>query len=463
MIITVICPICGKKIQIEDANDANICVCCGKPFVTSKALLVKNEETIFDEKTTNTTNQADHYFNNIVGLLEKGVGCDDEVVITNYNRFKTDYPLDTRIAVCDYLFQYDKYQRLNKDFNLIYNLLNKLKAIKETEYYEIYYNQLLKNVNELTKTDTNEMLNIKLYLGNFSVDTLTRNVTNYKSSLEKYISDLKKCESTIRTYEKHLEKHGSAVRSFLNRHEISIPHDFYLSSLKISELKIDKNMSLSEYENEIDRYAKELNSASLKLTHYEKRINSYRSYSYSDFPYQAVCVVPIIPIKPYLDQSLLLYLKDVYLALKIDEYGIDKDYLYSEYKKFNNSGLKEYSEVNNIISKLFNLLPDELKNEIKEEERIKKEKLRKEKEEAILKEIEKFWIKYVSIVKNQGVKAGYNYLNQIIRIENKIVYVNQELNNYKKGLFGVKYLSDINTFSIEDNKLLTYKKMNFNL
>lgn len=464
MIITVFCPLCEKKIQIDNSNDANICVCCGKAFITSNAKLVDNNNAIAleDHKQNNTS--ADMYFNNIVGLLEKGTEHSNESLVYNLNKFKNEYPLDERIDVCDYLIAYNNYLKANeKSFTLIHDLLLKLSKIKKTEFYGRYYAILLKEANTLTNTSSAEMLNIKLYFGNFDLKALKNDITSYKTAFKKYRQSLTSCEASVRTFESNLDKHGTAVRRFLTKNEISIPHDFYLTSPRINPLKIDENAGFSNQESEINRYAKELDSAINKLFFYEKRLNSYRSYSYADFPVKPICAVPILPIRPTLNTTWLSYLKDMCPSLQTEEYGIDADYLYAQYKLLNSAGLSEYIEVKNTISKLFSLLPQDIKNEINEEERKRKEQIKKQKEEKILKEIEMYWANYLSVVKSQGAKAGYNYLTQSHKIENKIVYNQQELSNYKKGLFGVKYLSDINKFTIEDNTSLTYKKMNFTL
>lgn len=462
MIVSVLCPMCGKKIQIDDTNDANICVCCGKAFVTSKAIICDDVVINVEKKTQN--NQADHYFNNIVGLLEKGVSNEDEVLKKNYTKFKTEYPLDQRLAVCDYLIQYDKYQRkVEKDFSLINDLLLKLSEIKSKEYYDKYYNLLLKEANELSNTTTNEMLNIKLYLGNFDLDGLKKDINNYNQSSVKYLQDLKICEANLKTYERNLDNFGSSVRSFLSRNEIGIPYDAYLSSPTVNKLNLSDDMNEADYQKEIDRFAKELNTAVNKLSSYERRLDSFSRYSYVDFPMRPVCVIPIVPNKPYLNSKWFVYLNSVAKELKIEEYGIDTEYLYSQYKKINNANLSNYSDVKNILSKIFMLLPKDIQNAIREEEKIKQEQLRKKKEDKILKELKEYWITYLACFKNKGHKAAYKYLNTVSKVENKIVYAHQELNNYKKGLFGVKYLKDINNFDLDENIMMTYQKMNFKL
>ena len=58
MIVSVICPVCGKKIQIDDSNDANICIICGKPFITEKAVRCDEEKVVSlnTDKSNNVNN-----------------------------------------------------------------------------------------------------------------------------------------------------------------------------------------------------------------------------------------------------------------------------------------------------------------------------------------------------------------------------------------------------------------------
>lgn len=77
MIISVICPNCGKKIQIDDSNDANICICCNRAFVTEKAQKCDENPAVAPVKTTPTKqpkarDDAERYYENVMGLLEKG-------------------------------------------------------------------------------------------------------------------------------------------------------------------------------------------------------------------------------------------------------------------------------------------------------------------------------------------------------------------------------------------------------
>ncbi|MBO5737046.1 MAG: hypothetical protein J6S04_04480, partial [Clostridia bacterium] len=378
MIITVLCPICGKKIQIESTNDANICICCGQPFITSNAKPFEDDVITVVEPTKPQNTTADHYFNNIMGLLEKGVDEKDEALATNYNRFKTEYPLDERITICDYLIQYDKYHKAaKKSVSLIQDLLVKLSAIKDKALYEQYYTELLSEANELTHTDSNEMLNVKLYLGNFNLNGLKGEIATYNAAMKKYAQDLAMCEANLRTFEKNLDKHGSAVRSFLNKNNIPIPHDCYLNSLQLTPLKLDPTASSTDQEKELDRYAKDLERAVNKLFSYEKRLNSFNSYSYADFPFQPVCVRPIVSIRPYFSSDWLPYLHEATPLLQVEEYGIDAQYLYMQYKSLESADLSDYGEVKSLLNKIYTLLPQDIKNTIKKEEQKKKALLKK--------------------------------------------------------------------------------------
>ena len=99
MIVSVICPVCGKKIQIDDSNDANICIICGKPFITEKAVRCDEEKAVSlntDKSNNVNNNMADHYFNNIMGLYNQGKSRDEKAYLANIDSLKVNYPLDQR-------------------------------------------------------------------------------------------------------------------------------------------------------------------------------------------------------------------------------------------------------------------------------------------------------------------------------------------------------------------------------
>ena len=116
MLVAAKCTQCGANIQIDPSHEAGICPHCGTAFITEKA--VNNYNVTY--MTTNTYNtvtniqggevhihngsdSAQALFDNIRGLIEKGVGeprecgdSDEKALYENLEKFMTKYPLDKR-------------------------------------------------------------------------------------------------------------------------------------------------------------------------------------------------------------------------------------------------------------------------------------------------------------------------------------------------------------------------------
>ena len=114
MIINVICPSCGKKIQVDDSNDANICILCGKPFVTANAKSADNNETVSSPTSQPKNDEATHLYNNIKGLAYIDDDNSNKAFKKNSEDFILNYPLDNRTSEVNFYIAYKEYIKVTK-------------------------------------------------------------------------------------------------------------------------------------------------------------------------------------------------------------------------------------------------------------------------------------------------------------------------------------------------------------
>ena len=188
MLVAAKCTQCGANIQIDPSHEAGICPHCGTAFITEKA--VNNYNVTY--MTTNTYNtvtniqggevhihngsdSAQALFDNIRGLIEKGVGeprecgdSDEKALYENLEKFMTKYPLDKRRYEIDALLALARARAGLKPSANAFNDILKLKKA-DPENGERYYSLLLDAVNRTLsakcgRTFSGDMLDLKLCL-----------------------------------------------------------------------------------------------------------------------------------------------------------------------------------------------------------------------------------------------------------------------------------------------------------
>ena len=79
----------------------------------------------------------------------------------------------------------------------------------------------------------------------------------------------------------------------------------------------------------------------------------------------------------------------------------------------------------------------------KEKERVAAEQKKQREKEALKAKITKLWDEYTRLLKNGKTKEAY----ELMQKDNSYIYKNEELKNFKKTLFGFKYLGSATTKS----------------
>lgn len=412
MIINVICPNCGKKIQVDDSNDANICLLCGKPFVTKNAKAFSNDNTVHVD--TNTIKEEDRLFNNIKGLAYKNDSNSIASFDKNSKSFILNYPLDNRIFEVNYYVAYKEYVRYKKEsekydsdyigdglFNAIKKLIKTLLLLKENDInaYNENHKILIDSINKDTKY-TGDSLDIKLYLEKFDLNKFKKGIIKYEEEMIKYERD---------------------VQSY--------------------------NRMVSEQ-------------------------NSLPPWK----PGMPVRIIPIKPIKPF--TNLYKWI-NTFTTLKKDfkakNFPLDEEYILDLCSSFDlyDDGFSETSNFFNDYSDvLLSILPKDKQNIIKERRRKEEERIRLEEEKRKAKEdlevieyVIKFWVRYESYLKAKEYKKAYDLINDPRNhtVLNKKIYVEMEYPKLKKGLFGVKYKGDVNSFNTTSYVETCLNKLNIKL
>lgn len=412
MIINVICPNCGKKIQVDDSNDANICILCGKPFVTKNAKAFSNDNIV--NVDTNTIKEEDRLFNNIKGLVYKSDSNSNASFEKNSKEFILNYPLDNRIFEVNYYIAYKEYVRFKKEnekynsdyigdtlYNSIKNLIKTLLLLKEKDInaYNENHKIILDSINKNTKY-TGDSLDIKLYLSKFDLKAFKKGIIKYENDMIKYDKD---------------------VQSY--------------------------NRMVAEQNN----------------------LPPWK-------PGMPVRMIPIKPIKPYTNlYKWITTFTTLKKDFKAKNFPIDEEYILDLCSSFDlyDDGFSETSDFFNEYSDvLLSILPKDKQNIIKERRRKEEERIRLEEEKRKAKEdleiIEftiKFWVKYESYLKAKEYKKAYNLIYDPLNytIHKKKIYVDMEYPKFKKGLFGIKYKGDINNFNPTSYVETCLNKLNIKL
>lgn len=415
MIISVICPNCGKKIQIDDSNDANICICCNRAFVTEKAQRcdgvsaqapVQTPTQTAPPKQATAQDAAERYFKNVLGLLEKGKDESDGALCSNLNALRNQFPLDPRLQAAEFRLALQSYKKATSHKNgYVKKAFEYLDGLVGTDYYDECYDVLKEEAKKVCKSEGDGSLYLKLILQDVNPNAILKYYASYKKEKETYQINYKGYQNELRNYESKVKR----------------------------------------YEKDLERYQK----ASLEGT------------TLPPFPWK-----PSPPIAPrgvsFGDPSVSVL--DEVLPLIGKQEKEDFDYLtakYCELAKYCEAIRPVTSTYDSIVKKLYSLLPLDYRKKMEEEERARKEKIRAEKTAKTLFELKKFWEYYISLLKAKKFKDAYKYLTYSKKIEDKQIPTHQELTKFSKTLFSTKYNGDVNQLDAENLAKITFKNMNF--
>ncbi len=407
MIITVICPLCGKTIQIEENNDANICVCCNRAFITKNSQRVDNKsnEAISNIIEQNNNNgEVERLYNNIIGLLDKNLTNEDKYLNQNLEEFKTKFPLDNRIILINHRLNYNSLIN-NKfyDYKKLFDDLENLKNYNE-ELYQKYYNDLYEYIKMKTNEDyDSSMLDFKFALINLNKSKILTSANDYKKELEIY-------NKNYETYKKEKSTYDSIYRS---------------------------------YYNDLNRW---LNSGNTLDTPSPKKPAILNGPG------------PSAPREPHNPNEVIYSsLKGALVLLKKAKYGIDHAYLLKLYNFFDSNFLQLVDQkgiVKAFLDECFNYLDKKSQEEIIE--RIKQKNINE-----TLAQIKEFFNEFNTLLKLDKIKKAYKYINHPICIKGKTLNVEHEKSKFSKSLFTTKYLGNINTFSVDEATKIAFEKTNY--
>lgn len=407
MIITVICPLCGKTIQIEENNDANICICCNRAFITKNCQRIDNNNSDANAAVVNTNvnSEAERLYNNINGLLDRSHTADDIYLSKNIEEFKTKFPLDDRILLINYRLIFNKL--LNTQSCDLVTLLNNLYSLKK--YNQNVYNEKYQELYEYIKNISNEdyddsMIDLKLGLRKVKYNEVLENAANYKKELEKYNKRYSEYETAKRAYD-------NADRKY------SFDLNFWLNSGDTLSVPAPKKPAILD----------------------------------GPAPYE--------PYKP--SNPNHIFFSILASSLNIAEkprFGIDKKYLLKLYN-FVDSNLEELIDESGSLQKFYAGIVKFFDKDVQDEinEKIKQKHIKQ-----IMFQITKYFNEYQYYL-NHKIKRAYEYINKPYYIEKKLLYVDHEKIKFTKGLFSVKYSENTSEFDVQKAAKIAFEKTNFEI